>query len=118
MDVPIKFKKDINLDIDENATIDLSGVTVNTPTIVVSANIKNGEDNSAQLVVPVKDNNGTKIGEAKIAVFRCVESLFATISNAFALARYSASSLEEVFVGFVTIKGKFFEQSASMNYLC
>ncbi len=66
VDVPIKFKKDINLDIDENATIDLSGVTVNTPTIVVSANIKNGEDNSAQLVVPVKDNNGTKIGEAKI----------------------------------------------------
>ena len=66
VDVPIKFKKDIHLDIDENATIDLSGVTVNTPTIVVSANIKNGEDNSAQLVVPVKDNNGTKIGEAKI----------------------------------------------------
>ena len=66
VDVPIKFKKDINLDIDENATIDLSGVTVNTPTIVVSANIKNGKDNSAELVVPVKDNNGTKIGEAKI----------------------------------------------------
>ena len=68
VDVPVKFETDVTVpvNIDQDVAIDLSKVTVNSPTIVVTTNIKN-KDGSATLVVPViPEGGGDAIGNATI----------------------------------------------------
>lgn len=65
VNVPVKFTKDVtvNLDINKDVEIDLSKVTVTTPTIVVTTDVKN-TNGTAKLVVPVKDSDDKEIGNA------------------------------------------------------
>ena len=67
VNVPVKFTKDVTVPvtIDKEVEIDLSNVTVNTPTIVVTTDIKN-MDGTATLVVPVKDQYDNVIGNATV----------------------------------------------------
>jgi methyl-accepting chemotaxis protein len=68
VDVPVKFETDVTVpvNIDQDVAIDLSKVTVNSPTIVVTTNIKN-KDGSATLVVPViPEGGGDAIGNATV----------------------------------------------------
>ena len=66
--VPVKFNKDVTvpIHIDEDVAIDMSNLNVKTPTIVVTTDVKNNKDNTAVLVVPVKDNDGNQIGNATV----------------------------------------------------
>lgn len=65
VNVPVKFTQDVDvpIDIEQDIAIDLSNVKVNTPTIVVSTSIKNG-DGDATLLVPVKDSHDNVVGNA------------------------------------------------------
>lgn len=67
VDVPVKFSKtvDVPINIDENVAIDLTNVTVKTPTIVVTTTLS-GDGGTASLAVPVKDSNDQTIGNAII----------------------------------------------------
>ncbi|MBO7067993.1 MAG: hypothetical protein J6W52_04875 [Bacteroidaceae bacterium] len=67
VNVPVKFSQDVTvpIEIDQEVAIDLSNVLVQTPTIVVETDVKTG-DGKATLVVPVKDNGGTTIGNAYV----------------------------------------------------
>ena len=68
VDVPVKFEQDVKVpvEIDKEIEVDLTNVTVVTPTIVVETDVEN-KDGSAKLVVPVTSNNegtGTPVGYA------------------------------------------------------
>lgn len=67
VNVPVKFTQDVNvpIDIEEEIAIDLSKVEVNTPTIVVTTKLTNG-DGDAKLLVPVKDPFDNTIGNAVV----------------------------------------------------
>ena len=67
VNVPVKFTKDISvpIKIQEDVAIDLSKVTVSTPTIVVTTDVTNSTG-GAQLVVPVEDTPGHVIGNATV----------------------------------------------------
>ncbi|MGM9678736.1 MAG: hypothetical protein ACI3X7_03045 [Bacteroidaceae bacterium] len=71
VNVPVKFSQDVNvpIDIDKEIAIDLSNVEVNTPTIVVTTDIKNS-DGSATLLVPVtmdpNDPDSPVLGYAEV----------------------------------------------------
>ena len=69
VNVPVKFSQPVNVPINiaKDIFIDMSTVTVDAPTIVVTANVKNSSDpGSAQLVVPVKDAYDNTVGNAVI----------------------------------------------------
>lgn len=67
VNVPVKFTQDVNvpINIQKDVEIDLSKVTVKTPTIVVTTDIKN-KNGTASLLVPVKDNDDKVIGNAVV----------------------------------------------------
>ena len=65
VNVPVKFNKNVTvpIHIDEDVAIDMSNLNVQTPTIVVTTDVKNS-NGSAQLVVPVKDDHDVTVGNA------------------------------------------------------
>lgn len=81
VNVPVKFDKDISVpvNIDEDISIDLSNVTVKTPTIVVTTDVKNS-DGSATLLVPVKDGDNV-IGTAVVDLDQVDVKADATIES-------------------------------------
>ena len=67
VNVPVKFTQDVTvpINIDQEVAIDLSNVLVETPTIVVTTDVKNGSG-GATLVVPVNTKGTDKVtGEPK-----------------------------------------------------
>ena len=66
VNVPVKFTTDVSVpvNIDQDITIDMSSVVVNTPTIAITTDIKN-KNGTATLVVPVKDGDNT-VGVATV----------------------------------------------------
>lgn len=67
VNVPVKFTQDVTvpINIDQEVAIDLSNVLVETPTIVVTTDVKNGSG-GATLVVPVNTKVTDKVtGEPK-----------------------------------------------------
>ena len=81
VNVPVKFDKDISVpvNIDEDISIDLSNVTVKTPTIVVKTDVKNS-DGTATLLVPVKDGDNV-IGTAIVDLDQVDVKADATIES-------------------------------------
>ena len=65
VNVPVKFNKNVTvpIHISEDVAIDMSNLNVQTPTIVVTTDVKNS-NGSAQLVVPVKDDHDVTVGNA------------------------------------------------------
>lgn len=66
VNVPVKFSTDVNvpIKIQQDVAVDLSAVTVSTPTIVVT--VTNSNDGTAVLAVPVKNAGDIVIGQAVI----------------------------------------------------
>ncbi len=69
LNVPVKFTQDVSvpIKIDKEIAIDLSSVEVNTPTIVVTTDIKN-QNGTTSLIVPVKDDHNNVIGNAEVGL--------------------------------------------------
>jgi len=66
--VPVKFTTTTtaHVKIDKDAEIDLTGVTVNKPTVVIKTTLTDKLDHDAVLVVPVKDNDDKLVGNAEV----------------------------------------------------
>ena len=67
VNVPVKFTQDVTIpiNIDKDIEVDLSQANISTPTVVITTSLTTGEG-EAVLVVPVTDNFGTTIGNAKV----------------------------------------------------
>lgn len=79
--VPVKFTTDVTVpvNIDQDVTIDLSNVIVNTPTVVITTDIKN-KNGTAKLVVPVKDGE-TLVGQAEVDLTQIAVTADATLGE-------------------------------------
>lgn len=66
VNVPVKFTQDVTvpINIDQEVAVDMSNVLVNTPTIVVTTDVKTGSG-GAILEVPVKDGDNV-VGKAYV----------------------------------------------------
>lgn len=67
VNVPVKFTQDVTvpINIDQEVAVDMSNVLVNTPTIVVTTDVKNGSG-GATLEVPVKTKVPDKVNGGEI----------------------------------------------------
>ena len=82
VNVPVKFTTDVSVpvNIDQDIEIDLSKVTVQNPTIVITTDLKN-QDGTATLVVPVKDGDNKVIGNAEVDLSQVKVTADATVGE-------------------------------------
>ncbi len=66
--VPVKFTTTTpaHVKIDKDAEIDLTGVTVNKPTVVIKTTLSDKIEHDAVLLVPVKDKDNKEVGNAEV----------------------------------------------------
>ncbi|MBR3433890.1 MAG: hypothetical protein IKH05_10170 [Bacteroidaceae bacterium] len=78
VNVPVKFTQDVTvpINIDQEVAVDMSNVLVNTPTIVVTTDVKNGSG-GATLEVPVKTKVPDKVngGEKDSIIGKAIVNL-------------------------------------------